>query len=363
MNILENTYKNRKVLITGNTGFKGSWLSLWLKSLGAEVYGISKNNPSDPCLFEVLSLEKEIDHYYLDIRDLKQLTNLVINIEPDFIFHLAAQPIVSLSYTDPIETISSNVIGTANILEAANYLKNNSKLVIITSDKSYENVEWSWGYRENDPLGGKDVYSGSKAAAEAVISSYFHSFIKHKKNLKLAVARAGNVIGGGDWAKDRIVVDSILAWISNEVVNLRNPNATRPWQHVLEPLSGYLLLGALLNNDINGEAFNFGPNSDQNNTVGDLVIDLHHRFTGDKCSPDQIFICTQKEFEESMLLKLNCDKALFYLGWKPTLNYAHTINLVGDWYKQYYLDKTDILEFTKQQIEFFQNSFLSKYHS
>ena len=232
--MFQNIYKNKKVLVTGHTGFKGSWLSVWLLKLGAHVVGIAKDIPTHPSMFEALGLEKRLTHYQADIRDLATMTQIIGNEKPDFVFHLAAQAIVSTSYKDPIETISSNVMGTANILEALRSSNHTCTAVIITSDKAYDNVEQVWGYKEDDKMGGKDVYSGSKGAAELVIKSYFNSFFKSSTcNVKLAIARAGNVIGGGDWAKDRIVVDCMVAWSKGEKVEIRSPQATRPWQHVL----------------------------------------------------------------------------------------------------------------------------------
>jgi len=249
-------YKGKKVLITGHTGFKGSWLTTWLLHLGADVIGYSKDIPTTPSMFEVLHLADKVNHCIADIRDLDVLSSVVSSEKPDFVFHLAAQPIVSESYLNPIETISSNVMGTANILEALKISNHKCIAIIITSDKAYDNVEQIWGYKEDDKMGGKDIYSGSKGAAELIIKSYFHSFYdKPECNVTLAIGRAGNVIGGGDWAKDRIVVDCMRAWSEDQQVTIRSPSATRPWQHVLEPLSGYLSLGQALSTgkEINGE--------------------------------------------------------------------------------------------------------------
>ena len=237
-----NIYKDKKVLITGNTGFKGSWLSTWLCTLGAEVYGYSLNVPTHPSMFETLELEKRIHHKFGDIRNRDEFTEYVQEVKPDFIFHLAAQALVLTSYREPLDTITTNVVGTSVVCEAIRHIDWNCTCVLITSDKAYDNVEWIWGYRETDRLGGKDIYSGSKGAAELVIKSYWHSFIKDMPNIKFGVTRAGNVIGGGDWAEDRIIVDCIKAFSTGKTVEIRSPKATRPWQHVLEPLSGYLTL-------------------------------------------------------------------------------------------------------------------------
>ena len=239
--LFDNVFDKKKVIVTGHTGFKGSWLSTWLIELGADVHGISKDIPTNPSLFKELKLEEKLAHHVVDIRDCEKLSSLIQDIRPDFLFHLAAQPIVSTSYYEPAETISTNVIGTMNVLEALRGLENNCNAIIITSDKAYDNVEQVWGYKENDRMGGKDIYSGSKGAAELITKSYFHSYFSKNSNIQLAIGRAGNVIGGGDWARDRIVVDCMLSWALGEKVSIRNPEATRPWQHVLEPISGYLL--------------------------------------------------------------------------------------------------------------------------
>lgn len=314
--MFSNIYKNKKVIITGNTGFKGSWLTVMLIKLGANVVGISKGVPSTPSMFEELGIKNQIKHYDEDIRDLLKMIQIISDEKPDFLFHLAAQPIVSISYDEPIETISSNIMGTANVLESLKVSNHNCTSVIITSDKAYDNVEQVWGYSENDKLGGKDIYSGSKGAAELIINSYFHSFFKSEKcNVRLAIGRAGNVIGGGDWAKDRIVVDCMQAWSKGKHVETRAPKATRPWQHVLEPISGYLNLGAELNKNIklHGEAFNFGPKAEQNRTVEDLLIDLS-KYWDFKNNNNVFKIVGDIPFHEAGLLKLNCDKALFFLS-------------------------------------------------
>lgn len=345
-------YSGQKVLVTGHTGFKGSWLCLWLLELGAEVVGFSHDIPTNPSIFSDLNLSEKVNDYRGDIRDLSLLNEVIHNEKPDFIFHLAAQPIVSESYYDPVGTITTNAIGTMNIMEILRKIDWPCSVVLITSDKSYDNVEWVWGYKETDPVGGKDIYSGSKGAAELIIKSYYHSFFEGKKhNARIAVARAGNVIGGGDWAKDRIVVDCMKAWSIGESVEIRCPNATRPWQHVLEPLSGYLTLGHMVkySDHLIGEAFNFGPRSEQNRTVIELLNDLFRESKIDKAETP--FIVTDNiPFKESGLLKLNCDKAMFNLKWEAALDYEKTVNFTADWYSKYYLDKKDIHKFTIQQI-------------
>jgi CDP-glucose 4,6-dehydratase len=332
-----NIYKNKKVLVTGDTGFKGSWLCSWLLELGANVHGLAKDIPTNPSMFEAIGLADKINHQEIDIRNLEQTKNAIHSIKPDFIFHLAAQAIVSTSYKDPIETLSTNIMGTAHILEALRSYEKPITVVCITSDKAYDNVEWIWGYKETDAVGGKDIYSGSKGGAELVIKSYWHSFLKNQNNIKLGIGRAGNVIGGGDWSTDRIVVDCIKSWQNEMPVELRSPDATRPWQHVLEPLSGYLTLGQLLHESqagLNGEAFNFGPKNDQNKTVHCLTVDLAEHWGLDKMK--MVKVTDNIPFHEAGLLKLNCDKALGILKWQATLDYKTMIGFIVDWYKSFY---------------------------
>lgn len=348
--MFNNVYKGKKVLVTGHTGFKGSWLTTWLLKLGANVVGISKEVPTSPSMFEALELEKNIKHYNEDIRNLDAIVKIIREEKPDILFHLAAQAIVSVSYSDPIETISSNVMGTANVLEALKEINEPCTAIIITSDKCYDNVEQVWGYKETDLMGGKDIYSGSKGAAELIIKSYYHSFFKNKSsNVKLAIGRAGNVIGGGDWAQDRIVVDCVRAWSEGKSVEIRSPEATRPWQHVLEPLSGYLNLGALLymSNKLDGEAFNFGPRAEQNRTVLELLTEL----SKDWDIAQAYHVTDNIPFHEAGLLKLICDKSLFYLKWQATLNYHQTVDFTSKWYYSFYKKDTDMYLVTMNQIK------------
>jgi CDP-glucose 4,6-dehydratase len=347
MNKLE-IYKHKKVLITGHTGFKGSWLSIWLNKIGAEVIGISSDVPSSPSHFEAANIKNLVHDHRIDICDLKSISKLVKKEQPDFIFHLAAQSLVKKSYTNPIDTIMTNVLGTSNILEAARKINKACAVVLITSDKCYDNVEWEWGYRETDKLGGPDPYSGSKGAAELIINCYINSFFNNSE-IRIGVGRAGNVIGGGDWAADRIVPDCIRACSGGGQVSLRNPNATRPWQHVLEPLGGYLTLGVNLyqNNSLHGEAFNFGPSSNNNYSVGDLVKEMMRhwdviKFEDKSASYDGPY--------ESGLLKLNCDKALYHLDWKPTWDFETTVEKTILWYKYNY-DQDKILDYSSKQID------------
>ena len=346
-----NLYNGKRVLVTGHTGFKGSWLTAWLLKLGAEVIGISKDIPTQPAMFEVLGLAGLIKHIEADTRDLAAMRKIFSEVQPDFIYHLAAQAIVSDSYRDPVETISSNVVGTMNILEVLRSLEHPCVAIMVTSDKCYDNVEWLWGYRENDALGGKDIYSGSKGATELVIKSYLHSFFKKDHPVRLGVVRAGNVIGGGDWAKDRIVADCMRAWNDGLSVEIRSPQATRPWQHVLEPLSGYLALGQALveRPSLHGEAFNFGPRAEQNRTVVQLLGDLG-RLWGFNTLEKAYRITGDIPFHEAELLKLNCDKALFHLHWEANLEYSQTIQFIGEWYRGFYREQANMHELTLGQI-------------
>jgi len=351
-----NIFYGKKVLITGNTGFKGSWLSTWLNMLGAHVYGFSIDVPTSPAMFEVNGLGEKICNRFGDIRDRESLNSYVQEVRPDFIFHLAAQAIVSTSYAYPFDTVTTNVIGTASMLEAIRNIDWACTCVIITSDKAYDNVEWIWGYRETDALGGKDIYSGSKGGAELIIKSYWHSFISKMPDIRMGVARAGNVIGGGDWAKDRIVVDCMKAFSKGEAVEIRCPKATRPWQHVLEPLSGYLTLAQYLTEGKveNGEAFNFGPRAEQTKTVYELTRDLASLWGLD---PDNAARLTGNiPFNEATLLKLSCDKALAYLDWHSTLHYDECVRFIADWYKAFYGGEKDMYGLSEKQISQYMES-------
>ena len=355
-------YKDKKVVVTGHTGFKGSWLVTWLLNLGANVIGISKDIPTKPSMFEILGLKDKIQHHDIDISNYKALSQVIINEKPDFVFHLAAQAIVSISYDQPLLTISSNVIGTTNLLESLRVSNHNCTAIIITSDKAYDNVEQIWGYKENDSMGGKDIYSGSKGAAELIFKSYCHSFFKlDDSNVRLAVARAGNVIGGGDWAQDRIVVDCVEAWSKGSSVEIRSPEATRPWQHVLEPLSGYLNLGQRLYSEkgLNGEGFNFGPRAEQNHTVVKLLRDLSQYWQFNNTS-DAFTVTDNIRFHEAGLLKLNCDKALSMLKWQATLDYKETIKFTSMWYYDFYKNGVNMMDKTIQQISEYENIAKSK---
>jgi len=345
------SYKDKTVLVTGHTGFKGSWLSAWLTSLGARVVGLSIDIPTDPSNYEVSAIDNIISNHSVDIRDANSVRQVIKEIQPDFVFHLAAQALVRTSYESPLETITTNAIGTANVLDALRCLDKQVVAVMITSDKAYDNVEWVWGYRETDRLGGKDPYSASKGMAELAIHSYVESFFNKDSNVRVGVTRAGNVIGGGDWAKDRIVPDCMNAWSKNEIVDIRSPGATRPWQHVLEPLSGYLALGAELSksNLLHGEAYNFGPPAHQNHSVSELIDEMTKYWEQVRWNDTSQL---QQHVHEAGLLKLNCDKALYDLNWQPTLQFEDTVRMTVEWYKHYYQNNDHSMrDFTIAQID------------
>ncbi len=326
---------------------------MWLIGLGAEVHGASIGVPTSPSHFEAADLSSDIVNHQVDIRSIDAVQELVAKVQPDYVFNLAAQAIVRAAYDDPVYTITTNAIGTLNVLESLRQLSKKCAAIMITSDKCYENVEQCYGYRESDRLGGKDPYSASKAAAEIFIWSYFNSFFSDKEsNIRVASVRAGNVIGGGDWASDRLIPDMVRAWSNNEYVTVRNPLATRPWQLVLEPLSGYLLLGSILysNTRLNGSSFNFGPKAENIFSVESIVTSMAERLTGltyniedQRASPDGPY--------EATLLKLSCDKALHYLSWSPILNYEETIELTASWYHHFYTKgQAELKKFSLDQI-------------
>lgn len=336
MNLFTNTYKNKKVFLTGHTGFKGSWMLAWLHLLGCEVKGYSLEPEHQEDLYNVIAGDNLCTSVIADIRDAERLANEIISFQPDFIFHLAAQPLVRRSYRDPITTYETNVMGTAYLLEAVKRLEKPCSVILITTDKVYENKEWVYPYRENDRLGGYDPYSASKAAAELLISSHRNSFFNpqnYNSHLKgIAVARAGNVIGGGDWSEDRLIPDIIKALKANEKIIVRNPNAVRPWQHVVEPIKGYLQLGTKLAEEPQkfSQAYNFGPHMADTLTVGEVV-------------QKAVEIWGEGEFEiqqdvqaphEAGLLKLDISKTMNDIGWFPKLNAEKAIRSTIDWYNE-----------------------------
>jgi len=323
-------WNSKKVLITGHTGFKGSWLSFWLNKLGSNVYGLALKPDTDPALFDQLQLQETINSKFVDIRDFESVSNVVEKSDPDVIIHMAAQPLVLRSYNEPRYTWETNVLGTINLLEAVKKIKKRCAVLVVTTDKVYDNREWQFSYREIDRLGGRDPYSSSKAGAELVVSSWRESFFRNNNHINLASARAGNVIGGGDWADNRLVPDIVRAIIKNEVIQVRNPNSIRPWQHVLDPLSGYLTLCEKLYQEediIYQSAYNFGPMPGNSQSVRDLVNHALSIWQGEWSSESN-----NKTGHEAGLLKVSIDKSLSVLGWKPKLNFHKSIEFTVDWY-------------------------------
>ena len=324
-------YSKKKILITGHTGFKGSWLTSILSLFGGKIMGYSLP-PEKNSHFNFLDLEKNIVNEIADIKDYKKLKNKVDEFKPEIVFHLAAQALVKKSYDDPLDTYNTNIIGSTNILEIVRQSNSIKTLVFITSDKCYENVEWIWGYRENDRLGGFDPYSSSKACAEVIFSSYLRSFFI-PNNIGAASARAGNVIGGGDYSENRIIPDCIKSITSNIPIKLRSPNATRPWQHVLEPLYGYIKLGYFLSNDPSkySGSWNFGPSTHETRTVQEVANSIVKTF-----NKGEIVVENSENFHEAQLLQLNCDKANQLLKWFPKWDVDKTLNETAKWYKLVY---------------------------
>ena len=345
----ENFFLNKKILITGHTGFKGSWLTLWLYLLGAKIIGVSKDLPTKPSHFNELKIKKKIIHKKLDITNLKKLHEVFKKHKPDLVFHLAAQSLVKKSYNNPVETYTSNTIGTLNLLECIRKSNHKCSSVFITSDKSYKNLEIERGYHENDLLGGIDPYSSSKASAELIIKTYFECFLKKNTKQRIAIARAGNVVGGGDWSENRLIPDCVKSWSKNKKVFIRNPSSTRPWQHVLEALYGYLILAKRLNknSNINGEPFNFGPKYSQNKSVLSLLKETKKNWKNVNWKLKK----NKKNFYESKLLRLNSSKAKKYLGWTPNLNFEESIKMITSWYKNYLNKEINIFNFSKIQIQ------------
>ncbi len=353
--MFKQAYKGRRVLVTGHTGFKGSWLCLWLKSLGAEVRGLSLYVPSDPSLFELSSLSKDFPFVPQDVCDLAGLKKTLDEFRPEIVFHLAAEAIVRACYDDPLKAFRTNTLGTATMLEACRSSASVKALVCITSDKCYENVEWEYGYRESDRLGGKDPYSASKACAELAFSAMTRSYYAGPESALCVSVRAGNVIGGGDWARDRIVPDCVRAWSQGKAPEVRNPAFTRPWQHVLEPLSGYLHLGSLLlrgEQKYRGESYNFGPRNDRDYSVGNLIEEMQKTWKGNKINialhnPDSAR-------KEAGLLKLSCDKAFFHLKWLSVMDFPETIQMTTSWYKGFYQERVPAEHLTGHDIDTYQ---------
>jgi CDP-glucose 4,6-dehydratase len=353
MIFLNKFFKKKKIIITGHTGFKGSWLAAWLNLLGAQIVGISNGYTTSPSHCKILKL-KNVHNKKIDIRNINSVKKIFKKYQPDFVFHLAAQSIVNKSYDQPVDTWSTNTIGTINVLESLKEVKKKCIAVIITSDKVYENLEVDRGYHEKDRLGGKDPYSASKASADIAIKSYVDSFFNSKKNkVFIATARAGNVIGGGDWAVNRLIPDCIRSWSKKNKVTIRNPNSTRPWQHVLEAVYGYILLAINLykNKALHGEAFNFGPPNNQNYKVITLVKLMRDNW---KNVFWKVAISKKKNYKESKLLKLNSKKANIKLNWKSVLKFKETVFFVSDWYKNFYADPKTTQQMTINQIKKYQ---------
>ena len=346
-------WKNKRVFITGHTGFKGSWLCLMLHAFGAKVTGYAQRPPTDPNLFEICSVRSIAKTVISDIRDIKTLKKSLISASPEIVIHLAAQPLVRESYANPLETYSTNVMGTANILEEIRNCKGVRAVVIVTSDKCYENKEWIWSYREHEPLGGFDPYSSSKACSEMVAVAYRNSFFNpdayRNHKVALASARAGNVIGGGDWAKDRLIPDCIRAVMNRKKIVIRNPGAVRPWQHVFEPLTGYLMLAEKLyeKGPLFGEAWNFGPNDDDTKPVAWIAKKISGKFGA--------ALALQRTSErnggyEASTLRLDSTKAQQVLGWHPKWDLEKAVDSTMNWYKAY-MDGQNMRKICDQQIE------------
>lgn len=346
-------WKDKKVFLTGHTGFKGGWLSLWLHSMGARITGYSLAPLSTHNLFDILQIGSLVERSYIaDIRDFLSLKNAMRLAEPDIVIHMAAQPLVRYSYLNPVETYETNIMGTVNLLECLRYIDSVRATLIVTTDKCYQNKEWFWGYRENEPMGGYDPYSSSKGCAELVTAAYRQSYFMNTNTINhIASARAGNVIGGGDWSNDRLVPDAIRSFEKNETVTIRNSMATRPWQHVLEPLSGYMILCQSLYND--GEKFssawNFGPRDGDNRTVSQLINLLAHSWgCGANWKKD-----SSKHPHEATFLKLDCSKAHAKLGWMPKWDLETAILKTVDWHKSYHLNE-DMRAVSLAQVQNYQ---------
>ncbi len=346
--MFNNIYKGKKIFLTGHTGFKGSWLCLWLTKLGAEVCGYSLSPNTTPSMYKELNIDEKITKSIIgDILDENLLNNSINDFQPDIIFHLAAQPLVRLSYHEPVLTYKTNVIGSLNVLEAARHCKSVKAFVNVTTDKCYENKEVNRGYKEDEPMGGYDMYSSSKGCVEILSSSFRRSFLQKEGAMAMATARAGNVIGGGDWALDRLVPDCIRAINSNNDIEIRNPIAVRPWQHVLEPLSGYLLLGQKLLEEGSkyADGFNFGPNEDSVLTVAEVAKKVTEFY-----SKGKVIVGEASPLHEAGLLMLNIEKARNILGWIPTNKAEESIKTTVDWYKHFYEKDVNIYDYTMKQI-------------
>ena len=352
--MFNNVYQNKTILITGHAGFKGSWLAFWLKQLGAKVVGYSLLPDTKERLYEVLKLQDVLDDSLIaDIRDVNKLQAFFMKWKPEIVFHLAAQPIVRLSYSEPVETYETNVIGTLKVLEAARKTPSVKAVVNVTTDKCYENKEKKEGYKEDEPMGGYDMYSSSKGCSELLTSSYRRSFLTDGKPFALGSGRAGNVIGGGDWAKDRLIPDCIKAFLNNETVEIRNPYATRPWQHVLEPLAGYLRLGQKLLEEgaKYAQGYNFGPEMNKDVKVCEVA-----QMVAEVWGQGKVKVSKGDGLHEANLLQLNIEKAEKELGIRPVYDARGAIVKTTEWYKAFYENNTNMIEYTEKQIEEFVSS-------
>jgi CDP-glucose 4,6-dehydratase len=347
-----NFWKGKRVLLTGHTGFKGSWLSLWLQSLGAEVHGFSLPPTTQPALFVEAQVDVEMHNTFGDIRDFGQFSKSVKSFQPEVVIHMAAQAIVRTSYTDPVETISTNVLGTAHLLEALRYCDSVKAVVNVTTDKCYENNEWVWGYRESEPMGGHDPYSASKGCSELITAAYRRSFLK-EAGIHTATARAGNVIGGGDWAEDRLIPDLLRAFEKGVTPVIRNPHSIRPWQHVLEPLSGYLLLAQRLYQEGAGyaEGWNFGPVDEDAKTV-ESIVNVMAESWGDGAN---WILGGNYQPHEAQHLKLDISKARTRLGWRPSWSLQTALEKIVDWHRAW-INGESVKAYCLKQIAEYKNS-------
>lgn len=352
-------WHGKKVLITGHTGFKGSWLSLWLHRLGAQIYGYSLPAPTSPSLFHLARVHDCVTTITGDVRDLEHLSRTITDIAPDIVFHLAAQALVRESYVTPIDTFATNVMGTANVLEAIRHVPSVKAVVIVTSDKCYENRDWLWGYREDDPMGGHDPYSCSKGAAELITASYRRSFFQDNADTQAAIAsvRAGNVIGGGDFSQDRLIPDFIRAIERKSAITIRNPHATRPWQYVLEPLSGYMTVAQRLYEEgqAYAEGWNFGPADSDAQAVSQIAASFNHFLRRSGVDPVQVELQPAPTgLHEASFLRLDIAKARQRLDWIPRMELHTALELTAQWYAGY-LNHEDVRELCEDQIDFFQH--------
>jgi len=347
MSTIADFYKGKRVLVTGHTGFKGAWLCSWLTKMGSDVCGYALEPSTEPSLFNILKLKEHANSVIADIRDYCRLHSVLEEFRPDLIFHLAAQALVRRSYREPRLTFETNMMGIVNLLEAVRKTGCARALVNVTSDKCYENREWVWGYRENDRVGGKDSYSASKGAAELITASYRRSFFENSETA-VATARSGNVIGGGDWAEDRLVPDIVRSLSQGKEIAIRNPGAVRPWQHVLEPLSGYLLLGKLLyeKGQEYAEAWNFGPHEVGSLSVEDLVRKSVEIWGGGSYRVE-----SRNHLPEAMILRLDVSKAIHRLDWRPQMTSEDAVEKTIGWYVTYYRNEKTASKMVKEQIE------------